>query len=89
MNMEIWVDKVNRRDFSSGKLIPKRKITYRLNFIIQGDEHSYKSESFETIEELSNRLIKEPLFEDKMFPVDLLNVGEFIELGFSIKLKRI
>ena len=88
MNMEIWVDKVNRRDFSSGKIIPKRKITYRLNFIVQGDEHSYKSESFETIEELSNRLIKEPLFEDKMFPMDLLWIDEFIKYGFSIKLKH-
>lgn len=87
MNIEIWVNKINKRDFSSGKLIPKRKITYRLNFVIHGDEHVYKSESFETIEELSNRLIKEPLFEDKMFPIDLLWIDEFIKYEFSIKFK--
>lgn len=82
--MEIWVEQVPKYDFSKGSIVPQKYILYRIT-IFNHNTSEYTFEEYTDILEITDRIIKEP-FNGKLFPMDMLDVREFIKLGYSVTL---
>jgi hypothetical protein len=77
--MEIYVSK--KRNSIIKKIKTKESFSYDLNF----HENGYVSkEHFQTYSELFKRLRNENIYLQNKFPYMLLDIDEFIKIGFSI-----